>query len=191
MLEANGIEQDVSRHDEISETPPMLSVDEAADLFHRAGVPRSARTIIRYCSQKHLECTKIETERNERYLISKESVESRIEELKQILSISRVQTYPDMSRHEPTSPDTSGHDVPDEKEKDALLQKITSLEKEKQDLQILNAGKDYLVQQYKEERIGLIEQMRADAHRVGELETKLLQLEAPKPKPSADEFTGQ
>jgi len=54
------------------------------------------------------------------------------------------------------------------------------------DLKIMNKGKDYLIDQlrkerevFAEERQGYVEKLTRFNHRVGELETKLLQLGAP------------
>jgi hypothetical protein len=86
-----------------------LTVDEASRLFSDAGVPRSPRTIDRYCKSGHLMCMKIETERNEKYLITQDSVTQRITELQQVIPTGHVQTERDTSRHVETQPDMSRH----------------------------------------------------------------------------------
>ncbi len=62
-----------------------VSVDEASNLFALAGVPRSPRTIRRYCQRGVLACMRIDTDNNqEQYLIERESTDRRIEELRQV-----------------------------------------------------------------------------------------------------------
>ena len=43
----------------------FLSAIAASSLFSEVGVPRSPRTVKRYCVNGHLECTKIESETTE------------------------------------------------------------------------------------------------------------------------------
>ena len=57
--------------------------------------------------------------------------------------------------------------------------KLKEMEKEVVNLKIINAGKDQIVDFLKEERGTMLEQLTASAKRVGELETRLLQIEAP------------
>jgi hypothetical protein len=45
------------------------------------------------------------------------------------------------------------------------------------DLKITNRGKDYLIEQWQKERNGFFDQLLAANRKVGELETRLLQLE--------------
>src|SRR5689334_3989986 len=75
--------EDVSVH---VETRPdtarfTLTVEEASELFAQAGVPRSPKTVTRFCNQGHLEFTKADTEKNYKFLIDPSSVERRIKEL--------------------------------------------------------------------------------------------------------------
>ena len=50
------------------------------------------------------------------------------------------------------------------------------------DLKITNRGKDYFIEQIQKERDGFVDQLLSASRKVGELETKLLQLEGPKTK---------
>jgi hypothetical protein len=54
---------------------------------------------------------------------------------------------------------------------------VRELEKEVMDLRITNRGKDYFIEQLQKEREGLLEQVVTASRKVGELETRLLQLE--------------
>src|SRR5437588_3191160 len=100
--------QDMSR--QLDPSKYTLSAEEASRLFSNAGVPRSPRTIDRYCKSGHLVCKKIDTERNEKYLITRESVIARIKEVQQAIPSGHVQTQPYMTRHVESKPDMSRHD---------------------------------------------------------------------------------
>ena len=68
-----------------------LTIEEASALFAEAGVPRSPRSITRFCKDGHLECIRVDTEKNFKYLIDRNSVEKRIKELQQaVLFASRT-----------------------------------------------------------------------------------------------------
>src|SRR5713101_8911862 len=51
-----------------------LSIEEAAAIYERAGLPRTLRTIQRYCAKNHLDSHRIETAYGEKYLITPASV---------------------------------------------------------------------------------------------------------------------
>lgn len=57
-----------------SDTDYSLSIDEAAALYERAGLPRTPRSIQRYCAKGHLDARRIETAYGEKYLIAPASV---------------------------------------------------------------------------------------------------------------------
>ena len=182
--------QDVSRQ-QFDQSLYTLDVDQASALFSDAGVPRSPRTIDRYCKSGHLVCMKIDTERNEKYLITRESVTERIKELQQVIPSGHVETQRDMSRHVGTQPDMSRHDAPldqiTDEEKTKLEERIKELERENIDLKITNRGKDYFVEELKKEREyfevvrrEMTQQLIAQSERVGELQVQLHQIEAPR-----------
>ncbi len=98
-----------------------LTIDEALERYARAGLPRTPRSVQRYCAKGHLDCRRIETAFGEKYLISPASVDKHIgyiEELRPVAT-SRDQSRPvattvaseashDEPRQEaPTSPDLS------------------------------------------------------------------------------------
>lgn len=58
-------------------------------------------------------------------------------------------------------------------------ERFKELERENLDLKIANRGKDFLIDQLKTERNGFFDQLLSASRKVGELETKLLQLESP------------
>ena len=51
-----------------------LSIEDAAAMYERAGLPRTLRTIQRYCAKNHLDSHRIETAYGEKYLITPASV---------------------------------------------------------------------------------------------------------------------
>jgi hypothetical protein len=87
-----------------------VTVEEAALLFAKAGVPRSPRSVRRYCERGHLQCVRIDTENaQEQYLITAASIDRRIAELKQIQSsTSGVRSSPDVTGFIRPGPARSG-----------------------------------------------------------------------------------
>ena len=91
---------DLSRH--AATTPDnefILSIEEAAALYERAGHPRTARSIQRYCAKGHLEYRRMETPFGEKFLITPSSV------MKHIAYIDEVRpaaTSRDLPRHAAT-----------------------------------------------------------------------------------------
>jgi len=59
-------------------------------------------------------------------------------------------------------------------------QKIQELEREIMDLKITNRGKDMFIEQLKNERFDFVEKLMSANRKVGQLETKLHQLDGPK-----------
>ena len=51
-----------------------LSIDDAAALYERAGLPRTLRTIQRYCAKSHLDCRRVEIPYGEKFFITPASV---------------------------------------------------------------------------------------------------------------------
>src|SRR5580658_3676130 len=51
-----------------------LTIDDALERYDRAGLPRTARSVQRYCAKGHLDCRRIETPFGEKYMISPTSV---------------------------------------------------------------------------------------------------------------------
>src|SRR3954471_433562 len=66
-----------------------LSIEDALALYARAGLPRTPRTIQRYCANGHLDCRRVEIPYGEKYLITPSSVTKHIayiEETRQTLA---------------------------------------------------------------------------------------------------------
>jgi hypothetical protein len=83
-----------------------LTIDEALERYARAGLPRTPRSIQRYCAKGHLQCRLIETEFGEKYLIAPASVDKHIAYIEEVRLAA---TSPDLSRHDATSRDQSRH----------------------------------------------------------------------------------
>src|SRR4051794_30568783 len=139
----------------------VLTIEEAAQLFAEAGVPRSPRTITRFCAQGDLDCLRVETEKNFKYLIDQNSVEKRIVQLQQIAQYVN-KLYQDKSRHvEPTGetqPVMSRHDEqPRETEQPSeedvhLHERIEELEVELMHVKIERAAKQEVINRMAAER---------------------------------------
>jgi hypothetical protein len=101
-----------------SDTDYSLSIDEAAVLYERAGLPRTLRSIQRYCAKGHLDARRIETAYGEKYLIAPDSV---IRHIAYIEEVRQATASRDEPRHvattelrapdEPRQP-TTGRDEP-------------------------------------------------------------------------------
>lgn len=72
-----------------------LSIEEAGECYARAGLPRTPRTIQRYCAKGHLDCRRIETPFGEKYLVTPASVAKHIAYIEEVRPVA---TSPDPSR---------------------------------------------------------------------------------------------
>jgi hypothetical protein len=79
-----------------------LSIDEALERYARAGLPRTPRSIQRYCAKGHLDCRRIETPFGEKYLISPASIDKHIAYIEEVRPVA---TSRDLSRLVATSND--------------------------------------------------------------------------------------
>ena len=61
-----------------------LTIEDALALYAEAGIPRTPRSIQRYCAKQHLSSRRIETEFGEKYLITRASVEKHIAYIKEV-----------------------------------------------------------------------------------------------------------
>src|SRR2546421_3659291 len=61
-----------------------LTIDEALERYARAGLPRTPRSIQRYCAKGHLDCRRTETPFGEKYLISPASVAKHIAYIEEV-----------------------------------------------------------------------------------------------------------
>src|SRR5580704_900787 len=61
-----------------------LTIEEAVERYARAGLPRTPRSIQRYCAKGHLECRLIETAFGEKYLVTPASVDKHIAYIEEV-----------------------------------------------------------------------------------------------------------
>src|ERR1043166_420407 len=71
-----------------------LSIDEALELYARAGLPRTPRTIQRYCAKGHLDCRRMETAFGEKYLISPASIAKHIAYIEEVRPVAASRDEP-------------------------------------------------------------------------------------------------
>jgi len=151
-----------------------LTVRESARIFEVAGVARTERSIINWCQPNRQGIARLDSyfDPNERkYYITPQSVEAVIQE-----EIQRVNKSSEPSTSEPFGTPVAhvkhpgNTSVADEK-------RLKELEREIFDLQIANRGKDYLIDQLKGERTSFFNELLSANRTVGQLETRLNQLD--------------
>ena len=158
-----------------------LTVRETARMFETAGVARTERSIINWCQPNRQGISRLDSyfDPNERkYYITPQSVEAVIQEEIQRANKSsealNSETFGSSVTHVKHSPTTALTKAADER-------KVQEMEREIMDLKIANRGKDYLIDQLKGERTGFFERLLSVNRTMGQLETKLHQLDEPKP----------
>jgi hypothetical protein len=77
-----------------------LTIEEAVERYARAGLPRTPRSVQRYCAKGHLECRRIETAFGEKYLIAPASVDKHIAYIEKVRPVA---TGRDEPRHAATA----------------------------------------------------------------------------------------
>ncbi len=156
------------------------TVRETARMFEAAGVARTERSIVNWCQPIKMGISRLDNyfDPNERkYFLTPQSVERAIkeEQAKAVREtvIPTSEDVPNVSERARSGGDTEQRSDPDE---------VKTLKQEITDLKITNRGKDYFIEQLQRERQANIEQLMGYSRKVGELETKLLQLSAPAPE---------
>jgi hypothetical protein len=76
-----------------------IPIEQAAELYAKAGHPRTVRAIQKYCALSKLDCHKVETETGERYLVAPYSVDRHIAYINEVRTVAngRDQTRTDAS----------------------------------------------------------------------------------------------
>lgn len=64
-----------------------LSIDQAAELYAKAGHARTSRAIQKYCAVSKLDCHKVETETGEKYLVAPYSVARHIAYINEVRTV--------------------------------------------------------------------------------------------------------
>ena len=98
----DAMQHDMSRH--------TLTIKQASALFANLGVPRSTRSVQRFCEIGSIDCIRVKGEKTERYFINQPSVERYAKELQQLEHISRIED--DRPRHDATQHDIARHSTP-------------------------------------------------------------------------------
>lgn len=165
-----------------------LTVREVARMFETAGVARTERSITNWCQPNKLGVSRLDAyfDPNERrYFISAKSVE---------LAITEEQAKAAKANQIPGD----GPSIPNSSEDRSLPHSSTrgshansgmeTLEWKLRDLEITNKVKDQVIQKLEKEQQRFVDKLMASSHRIGVLETKLLQLGAPREDGSDDGF---
>lgn len=157
-----------------------LTVRETARMFEAASVARTERTIINWCQPNRQGIARLDSyfDPNERkYYIKPQSVETVIQEEIQRSNKSNEtppsEPFGSYVAHVKHSPTIAMAKAADER-------RVQEMEREILDLKIANRGKDYLIDQLKGERTGFFNQLLSANKTVGQLETKLHQLDGSK-----------
>lgn len=76
-----------------------LSVEQTAEVYAQAGLPRTIRAIQKYCALSKLDCHKVETETGEKYLVAPYSVTRHIAYINEVRTVAsgRDQARTDVS----------------------------------------------------------------------------------------------
>jgi len=161
-----------------------LTVREVARMFEQAGVPRTERSIVKWCQPNAQGIARLDAylDTNERrYFITPESVNRAIEEEK-----SRQEAAKNSAR---SFSSLVGEEAPSEAAPKRSEPVSESHEAKIRDLEITNRVKDHYIERlekqidaFDRERQHYVEQLMNSSHRLGELEVRL-QLSAPVPKP--------
>jgi hypothetical protein len=160
-----------------------LTVKEAARLFEAAGVTRTERSIVKWCLPNKHDVARLDAffDSNERkWFITEQSVELAIGEEK---ARAARRNEPVRNDSEPAGGVPNGSEARSQKlgvDTGETATRAKELEKQVLDLKILNGGKDFLIDQLRKERAGLMDQAANYSRRIGQLETELRQLSGPR-----------
>src|SRR6202045_5022694 len=78
---------DAASHERSPDHQYSLSIEQAAELYAKAGHPRTPRAIQKYCALTKLDCHKVETETGEKYLVAPYSVERHISYINEVRTV--------------------------------------------------------------------------------------------------------
>jgi hypothetical protein len=156
-----------------------LTVREAAKMFETAGVARTERSIINWCQPNRTGVARLDAyfDPNERrYFVTPQSVEAVISEEK--AKAAKINT-PEISENFGKIPNDTHRKSETTPPPFEDVGKVRELEREIMDLKIANRGKDMFIEQMGKDRAMLLQEVSSSNRRIGQLETRLLQLGAP------------
>lgn len=159
-----------------------LTVREVSRMFEAAGVARTERSIVNWCQPNPQGMARLDAffdTNDRRWFITPQSVESAIAEEKAKLA-RPAQTPSERVDTTPLPPETGNDTTPARPNFGTDSAHSGGLEQELNDLRILNRGKDYYIERLQKERDAMLEKLVSGSHRIGELETRMRQLAAPR-----------
>jgi hypothetical protein len=156
----------------------ILTVREVARMFESAGVSRTERSIVNWCQPNSAGIARLDAylDPNEgKYFITSQSAEAAIKEEQAKYSKPPAPPSEPFRNEQPVS-EPAKKSRPSHSEDD---EEIAELHKELMDLKITNRAKDQFIQQLQGERSDMLDKLVANSRVIGQLETKLLQIEGP------------
>ncbi len=150
-----------------------LTVREVARLFESAGVARTERSIVNWCQPNRTGIARLDSyfDPNERrYYISPQSVEQAIAEEK--AKATKHKDPSELFGNVPSAPETARNAKSHEYDEST----VKELERENLDLKITNRAKDMVIDRLQNEREKFFDLLLSANRKVGELETRLLQI---------------
>ena len=165
---AGAAERDTARY--------TLTVEETSGIFAEAGVPRSIRSVQRYCKMGHLDCISVDTEISEKYLIDHNSVDRRIKELQQVDRIMR--STGDATRREPTRQnaaerDMSRRDEPENKRVEEFEKKLEDVESKLFKAEVRASSNEHIANELRIERREILALNNEQARIIGVFQARL------------------
>ena len=157
-----------------------LTIKEATLHCHNLGLPRSTKSLRRWCAKSEIEAQKRQMAKGEKWFIERESLEIKIKEELEFLKHSEKPIPSpeqssgqglDMSAHDRTRPDTSAQrvDTPGRLNVRDLEDQISLL---KHDIQ----WRDQLLKDQKNVNLVLMDEVKGQSRYIGHLETKVMRL---------------
>lgn len=171
-----------------------MTVREAAHSFETAGVARTERSITNWCQLNRQGVSRLDCyyeENDHKYFITPQSVDRAIQE--ELAKARELGVLPNLSEpviEEKVAEPRAQQSAPSpqsEVTSEGTQAKLHELELANRDLLITSRAKDMFIDQLRKdreefinERQKLIDQLVSSSRHIGELETKLLQIEAPR-----------
>ncbi len=159
-----------------------LTVREVARKFEAAGVARTERSIVNWCQPNPQGMARLAAffdTNDRRWFITPQSVESAVAE-EQAKAAKSGQSPSEAGAATPQPSEIENGTIRSRPNAGVGADNSTGSEKELMDLRILNRGKDYFIEQLQRERETMLEKLVSGSHRIGELETRLQQISAPR-----------
>jgi len=167
-----------------------LTIKEATLYCHKLGLPRSTKSLRRWCAKSEIEAQKRQTSTGEKWFIDRESLEIKIQEELEFLQHSEKllptkdraigqgldmsahdRTQSDVSTHDQTRPDMSAHgvDTPGQPNIRDLEDQILLLSKDIE-------WRNHLLKEQKKVNQVLLDEVKGQSRYIGHLETNVLRL---------------